>query len=163
MRVRRCVAIGVAASVLAAGGCLAGLCLLSKRFLGTGPATHDEALAWNDRYAILDAKTSAGRSYVLVHVWTTVPDLMQRVDLYCYEGVRKTAERVDFRFSRQIVSENLDDKWRRLEGGGYAARYATKGAIDLQKKAITVEFDQGPAQVIPVSGLEERGRCPAVR
>lgn len=165
MRLRRGLVIGAIASVLATGACLVGLRLVLMPHSGRDSADADEALGWNDRYAILDATRAGSHSYVLVHVWTTVPDLMQRIDLYCYEDGRTTAERRDLRFSRQVVSENLDDNRQRRENGAYTARHPTKGAIDLRKKMITVEFDQGPPQLVPVPALEEQasGRACAGR
>jgi hypothetical protein len=131
---------------------------------GLGACRHhdpDEALSFTDRYAILDSTVAGGCRYVLVHVFTTVPDFMQRVDLYRYEDVspEREPQRSDFRRSRNVLGADLDDNFRSLPGGAYTVREVRKGAIDLAKRILTVEFDTGPRQVIPLPEQATRGEC----
>jgi hypothetical protein len=92
-----------------------------------------------------------------------VPDHMRRADFYCYDGRQLMGEpvRADFRLSRQVLSENLDDRFRRTdENRSYTARWPTRGAIDLGKRRVTIEFDRGSPQVIPIQESAMRARCP---
>lgn len=162
MRARSWIAIALAAGVVGVTACSVGLYLWAKPFFARPGAASDEVLTWSDRYEILGAKSNRGYRYALVRVWTTVPDLMQRVDLYCYDGRQLMGEpaRADFRRSRQVLSENLDDHYRRTnDGRSYTARWPTRGAIDLGKMRVTVEFDSGVPQVISIPESAMRARC----
>ncbi len=161
MRVRGCIAAGAAAGFVLAGACLFTIHRLTDRLSGGGTPDPDSALTPSDRYEVLDGREHAGYRYVLVRVWTTSPDFMQRVDLYCYQGATMVGEpeRKDFRHSRQVLSENLADDWHRLEGGGYDARVATRGVIDVRQKRITIEFDKGATQLISLPDERVHDRC----
>ncbi len=162
MRARSWVAIVLGAVLAGGGACSLGLYLWARAFFAQPQAASDEVLTWTDRYEVLDTKSSRGYRYVLVRVWTTVPDLMQRVDLYCYDGRHMMADatRADFTRSRQVLSENLDDQFRRA-AAGYTARWPKRGAVDLAKKRITIEFDAGAPQVIAIPEDAVRARCAA--
>jgi hypothetical protein len=162
MRARGWLGIALGAGIVGVTACSVGLYLWARLFFTQGGTDSDAMLAWNDRYEILDTQSRSGYRYALVRVWTTVPDLMQRVDLYCYDSARVTGEpgRADFRRSRQVLSENLDDNFHQInESGGYTARWPTRGAIDLGKKLITIEFDTGPLQLVPIPDPAVRARC----
>ena len=163
MRARSWLAIALSAGVVGVTACSAGLYLWARTFFAQSGTGSDAALAWNDRYETLDTESRGGHRYVLIRVWTTVPDLMQRVDLYCYNGHQPMGEptRVDFKHSRQVLSENLDDHYHLADDGRtYTARWPTRGAIDLGKTRVTVEFDSGVPQVISISESAMRARCP---
>jgi hypothetical protein len=164
MGARSWLAIALSVGFVGVGACSVGLYLWARPFFARRPTASDQVLTWTDRYEVLDTRQSHGYRYVLVRVWTTVPDLMQRVDLYCYGGRGLTGEptRASLRRSRQVLSENLDDHFRRTnEDGRYTVRWPKRGTIDLGQKSITIEFDTGAPQAIAIPEAAVRARCPA--